>query len=236
MPLALRQLWKLHEVDLAILEIRKQAAALDPGKKIQAEIAKLDEVKKRVNDKLHALQAEEKESALKRQSAKDKISRLEKQLYGGGISPREVETIQKEIENLNNQIEELEYRELEISEQIEPLKAEAGKFDEPIMAKKQELAEYQKKVLARKNTLETQFKELTSKRGPLAKEVNPSLLARYEAIRQKQGGIGMVQSVKGKCSECGVILPVKLIEAAREDRVVTCESCHRLLYVTDGLV
>ena len=37
----LRKLWKLNQIDATLLEIRKRAAALDPGKKIMAEIERL---------------------------------------------------------------------------------------------------------------------------------------------------------------------------------------------------
>ena len=39
---SLQRLWRLHEVDVAIVEIRKRAGALDPGKAIMSQIQKLE--------------------------------------------------------------------------------------------------------------------------------------------------------------------------------------------------
>ncbi|MFQ3678604.1 MAG: hypothetical protein SNJ74_11745 [Fimbriimonadaceae bacterium] len=43
-------------------------------------------------------------------------------------------------------------------------------------------------------------------------------------------------SKTGSCGMCGTMLPEKLIEGAREGRLVACEGCHRFLYFSEGVV
>src|SRR5689334_5864381 len=92
----LRRLHKLYLIDMALLEIRKRAATLDPGKKTAAEIQALE---KELNEgPARKLQAELVDLELKQKSFQDKIAKFDKELYGGKVvNPREVESIQKEI-------------------------------------------------------------------------------------------------------------------------------------------
>jgi predicted nucleic acid-binding Zn-ribbon protein len=104
-------------------------------------------------------------------------------------------------------------------------------------ALKAELAEHQKEVLHQRAKLEQEFKARAAERPDAAKKVDPALLTRYESIRQKHGGLGMAMIDKrGACMLCGTLLPRKTVEAALEDRVITCETCHRILYASEGLI
>jgi hypothetical protein len=234
----LRALHRLHLVDAAIAEIRKRAAALDPGKAIQAQIAKLIEQEAEVGGRFRELAREQQDLELQRKAAEAKIAQIERDLYGGKVvNPREVENLTREVEAQKRRIGALDDRLIELLELIPPAKQAAEDIQAQIDAKRGELAEHQKQALKLKAQLEAQFKEVTAKRPGLAAEVPPALLPRYEAIRKNQGGIGMADVVRGGfCGMCGTHLPEKLIESAREGRVATCESCHRILYASEGLV
>ncbi|HMS55678.1 MAG TPA: hypothetical protein PKA27_09790 [Fimbriimonadaceae bacterium] len=95
----LRNLYRLHLIDSQIVEIRKTAAALDPGRQIMAEIKALENQKSVIEESWHALHAEQQDLELQAKALQDKINGFDKQLYGGSIvNPREVEAMQKEIE------------------------------------------------------------------------------------------------------------------------------------------
>ena len=88
-----------------------------------------------------------------------------------------------------------------------------------------------------KGDLEREFARLNKLRPEAAKIVNPTLLARYENVRQRHAGVGMSEvTKKGACSGCGTNLPERTLQALREDKVGACEACHRLLYYTEGVI
>ncbi|HZH98844.1 MAG TPA: C4-type zinc ribbon domain-containing protein [Fimbriimonadaceae bacterium] len=236
--LELRKLYKLHLVDSAIVDIRKRAAALDPGKKILGEIAALEAELSEKGGAAKGLSQEQTDLELQQKSIEEKLKRIDKKLYGGKVvNPREVETYEKEIAALKRQRSENDGRLLELWDLAPPAKAASEKIEQEIAAKKGELAEHQKKVVSTRTQLEQLFKEKSAQRPVLAKEVPPAYLARYEAIRQKQGGIGMAEVIKGQnCGACGMALPRKSVETAKEGKIVTCESCHRILYASEGLL
>jgi uncharacterized protein len=232
----LRRLHKLHLIDTALHEIRKRAAALDPGRKTASEIQILE--KQLAEGPAKKLHSEMIDLELKQKTYQEKIAKFEKDLYGGKvINPREVESIQKEITILKQQRGELDERILQIWDELPPEQEKADKIEKGIAQRKTLLAQEQKAAMQAKAQLEAEFKEKSAMRPQHAKEIAPTLLARYEGIRQKHGtGMGEVDVKKRSCGACGTSLPTRVIEALKEDKVVTCESCHRILYYNDGVV
>lgn len=233
----LRKLYMLHLVDAAIVEIRKTASALDPGRRILAEIKALEtELAQKAGD-AKTLAQEQQDLELKGKSLDEKAQKLEKELYGGKIvNPREVEAHQKEIENIKRQRSQIDDRLFELMELLPAAKKVAQPYEEKIAQRKRDLAAHQKGVLELKAKLEADFKARAAQRPILAKEISPSLLARYDAIRHKLDGVGMTEVKDTMCTSCGTHLPLKIIEAAIDGRVVVCESCHRIIYASEGVI
>lgn len=234
---ALTKLWKLAQIDAAIVEIRKRAGALDVGQAIAKEIERLEAELKEKGGAAHALSSELTDLELKQKGIDEKLKRIDKEMYGGKVvNPREVENLEKEIANLKRQREGHDARILELWELVPPAKKIADELEAKIAKHRETLAARQKAALAEKTKLEADFKDRAARRPEAAKAVEPALLARYEGVRQKHGGIGMVEILGRKCGGCGMLLPERTIQNAKEDKTVTCEACHRFLYYTEGLV
>lgn len=231
-------LWKLHLVDSTLVEIRARAAALDPGRAILAKIQKAEAEHAEVSGKAKALSGELTDLELKQKSIDDKIKKFDKDLYGGKVvNPREVEAIQKEIGILKKQRGDIDLRILELWELVPPAKAEAEKSSAVLDSLKQELKQHQQLAIREKTKLEQEFKEASGQRAGLASEVPPGLLAKYDAIRNRHGGIGMAKIGKrGNCEMCGTSLPTKTVEDVKDGRAVTCEECHRILYFSESIL
>jgi uncharacterized protein len=235
----LQRLWKLAQVDIAIESIKKRAASLDVGQRISAEIQKLEAQDADKGGKARGLRSELTDVELKQKGIDDKLKKIDKELYGGKVvNPREVENLEKEIAALKKQREKFDERILELWEELPPAEKEAAAIQEQIAAKKQELTARRKKALTEKEQLEAEYKKYAGARSQLAQDVkNPSLIAKYEAIRQRHGGIGMTDVTRtGHCGGCGTHLPERTVQMLKDDRSATCESCHRLLYYTEGII
>jgi len=236
--LELRKLWKLHLVDHQLLDLRHRAAALDPGRKLLGELAALNAELEAKEAHAKALHAEQTDIELQQKTIDEKVKKLDKELYGGKfVNPKEVAVMEAEIVNLKKKRGDLDGQLLELWETLPPFQKETEEIREKVRAKKAQLDEFQKQVLVVKAQIEKEFKERSAARPQLAKEVAPAMLSRYELIRQKHAGTGMAGITrKGSCEACGTNLPTKTIEMAKEGKLVTCESCHRLLYFTEGLI
>lgn len=235
----LLRLWKLHKVDRAIVEVRQRAAALDSGRAIQTQIAALDAEFALVDGEAKRLSGEQHDLELKQSGIEDKLKRIDKELYGGSVvNSREVENLQKEIAILKKQSGDIDERLLELWELAPPAKAASDAIGQKIAERKEALAEYQTKVVAAKAQLEAEFKLRSEQRPELAAGIPKLLMERYEFIRQKHDGIGMarITGLPASCEMCGTLLPERLIEVAKEDRVATCDSCHRILYWSESVL
>jgi uncharacterized protein len=232
------KLWKLHTVDLAIVEIRQRAAALDAGSRIAAEIKALEaENESGSGGKYKELSRELTDLDLVQKGIEEKLKKIDAQLYGGKVvNPREVVAYEQEIAMLKRQRATHDERILELWEEIPPLEETAKRIEKGIEERKRALAEHRKRALEERSRLEAQFKEAQAKRAPLAQQVEKSLLAKYETIRKKHGDIGMAEVKNRRCSACGTDLPERTLEMAKEGKVVTCEACHRILYYPEGLL
>ncbi len=232
----LRRLWKLHQIDAAIIDIRNRAAAMDVGKKLTAEI---DDLSKQIAEhpykKLHS---EQQDLELQQKSLDDKIAKFEKELYSGKVvNPREVEGYEKELAILRKQKAAIEERILEIWEASPPEKVPFDKLEKSLAEKKVALMETQKKAASLRTQLEADFKAKSAQRPVVAKEQNPTLLAKYEQIRKNHQGVGMAEVVrKRQCSACGTLLPERTLQGCLDDKTMSCETCHRILYYTEGVV
>lgn len=226
-------LYKLHLVDAAIVDLRKRAASFDPTREQRAAIEAFKPEWESARAEAASLHAEQTDLELTTRSLDEKIKKIDKDLYGGKIvNPREVENLQKEIEAIKAQRSRLDSRILEIWEIAPGAKARAEEAEKKMATLRTLYEQRKQEGLRLKAELESEYKLAAAKRSGLAKAVPVGLLAQYDAIRQRQGGIGMAEILdNGSCSRCGTILPTKTVLNVRESKVETCETCHRILFV-----
>lgn len=233
----LRKLFRLHLIDVTIVEIRKRAAALDPGRKVAAEVKAIETQLEQLGGAARAHHAEITDLELKAQAIEEKLKKFDKELYGGSVvNPREVENLQKEIEILKRQRSEIDDKTMALMESAPEGASEISKLETLLQQKKKEQHVQHKAALELKSKLEEEFKKKSAERPSLASEVPPAMLSRYDSIRQKLDGVGMTEINGDSCATCGTHLPERIIEGAKDGRLMTCESCHRIVYASEGLI
>lgn len=233
------RLWRLAQLDNRLADVRSRAAGLDVGQKLAAEVKALEAKVAETDGAAHALRGESSDLELANGTIAEKIKRIDKELYGGKVvSSREIEGLQKEIAAQKKQSERNDERILELMESIPPAEETAAKWKRALDQRRQMLAKRQAEARVERTALETEYKDLATRRPELAKIVPPSLLTRYESIRQKHGGIGMVEvNIKDtSCTGCGTHLPERTIQGLKDGKALSCETCHRLLYYTEGAI
>ncbi len=159
-----------------------------------------------------------------------KISKLKDQMLTAKTN-EQYKAFQNEIAFCETEIRKSEDRILESMAAAEPLdrnvkSAEGGLKEE----KKQVEAE---KVAARERTAADQaaLAKLMAERQTLTAQIPPAVLTNYERIRKGRGGVAIAEAVDGRCSKCRITLrPQFLQELKRGEKIMTCESCQRILY------
>jgi predicted nucleic acid-binding Zn-ribbon protein len=75
--------------------------------------------------------------------------------------------------------------------------------------------------------------DLEGARKTIVPEVPPEPLAAYERVLEIREGLALVPVVGDACGGCNRRLPPQIVnEALLKAKLVTCESCNRILYAT----
>jgi len=146
-------------------------------------------------------------------------------------SNTEYQALLKEIAKAEEEIVQVEDRELEFMEEFERLQvaikeeqATIKEFTAKAEAGKQELKK-------RAANIEQELTQLQSEREKLVHEADPSALARYERLLRSKGDLAIVPIQHGNCGGCHLHLAPQIIHDAKHASTLTsCDFCGRVLY------
>ncbi len=207
-----------------------EQAALDL---VRSRLAEMDRARGGVAAERAALSVREEEleretaALVARSAAIDERSRS-----GSAGSYRDQQAMAAEIETLDRRRAELEEVELGVLEAAEPLDAELARIDAERAPLAAERAVLEAEVGAAAASLEVEVAETAARRAPLAARVPAPLLAEYETLRRRLGGVGVARLVRGACEGCHLALPateVDRLHRAAVGEVAHCEQCGRIL-------
>jgi predicted nucleic acid-binding Zn-ribbon protein len=232
----LKQLIRLQTIDLAIQELR-------------ANVDKFPGISKALDDQLKAAQAgleHAKDKSKNNQSSRkkleseintieSKISKYRDQMMAVKTN-EEYRALQHEIEHAQNGIRKIEDEILNLM-----LEAETSQTDikaaEARLKEDQQKVEHERKQLTEVNqrdlsALESYLKE----RKEVEASISTDLLPHYERVRKHRGGIAVAPARNEVCEICQVrIRPQVFQEIRRNDQIIACDACQRILYDPDNL-
>ncbi len=159
-----------------------------------------------------------------------KISKLKDQMLTAKTN-EQYRAFQNEIAFCETEIRKSEDRILELMSAAEPLDRNVKSAEGALKDEKKHVDA--EKVTARERTAADQaaLRTLMAERKELAAQIPPAVLSNYERIRKGRGGVAIAEAVEGRCSKCRITLrPQFLQELKAADKIMTCESCQRILY------
>jgi predicted nucleic acid-binding Zn-ribbon protein len=232
----LKQLIRLQTIDLAIQEIRTrvdkfpfQSKALD--EKLRSATASLDAAR----EKLKQNQTSRKKLESEITATETKISKYRDQMMSVKTND-EYRALQHEIEHTQGSIRKIEDEILNLMMEGETLQVDI-KAAEARLKEDQSLIDQERKQLSEENkrdlsALEAYVKE----RKEIEAAISSDLLPRYERIRKARGGIAVAAARDYVCEICQVrIRPQVFQEIRRNDQIISCDACQRILYDPENL-
>jgi predicted nucleic acid-binding Zn-ribbon protein len=144
---------------------------------------------------------------------------------------KEYTGLQHEIEQVSIAIRQIEDQILIQMEEAEQLKA---KLEEAQKAKaaEEKVLEGDRSVLeGQAAKLREELEDLQKQRQGWIDQILPPTMLIYERTAQARRGIAMAEAKDAMCRECHVrIRPQLFQEIKRNDSIITCESCSRILF------
>jgi len=223
----------LQQIDRQIQLLKRKQAGLDNGSASEALLVAARNANESATSAYHKAQGELKDCELKLAGLETKLKTYQQKLYQGGVTnAKELSNIEKEIAALGRQRSDLDGRILEWMESEDQHKSRAQMADaefKAAQAKHQSVVEEYKSQYERINQ---EITSLTQQRADAQATVGDArLLKRYDDIRVKSGGLGIVQIANHNCGGCNMTLPtaqVKLVKDA-DTEIQICENCGRML-------
>jgi len=188
---------------------------------------------KRISGELSA--AESKRTALEAEVAEadTRISAIEGRMFGGTVtSSKELESMAAEVASLKARRSGLEDQALEAMEAAEAVRAELDRGQQSDTTQIAAIADIQAALVISEAEVDSLIAAEQATRAELAATVAPELLASYEGIRTKLGGIGAARLEGDRCTGCHLSLPSGEVERLRHeapDTVAHCDNCGRIL-------
>jgi len=233
---SLHRLLDLQDRDLHADQLRHRRATLPEraalGERERA-LTELDASRPTVADRLGALERSQKRLEDEVASLTEKQAHEGTKLYSGTVtSPRELQAIQDEIELLARRQVMLEDELLEIMEQAEPVQAELDGLDRRHTELIVEVDRLRTSLGDAERVVDDELAAVDAERQAIATELPDDLLASYEKLRSRLGGVAVARLEGSQCLGCHLSLPATEVDAIRHaapDAVVTHEECGRIL-------
>jgi len=230
----LELLWYLQEKDLAILEQEKALEShpligetKELEKKLQTENSRLEKIKNELGNK----QKETKKIDLNLQQANDEIKTLRKKLYGGEVSKlKELEQMEKKLELVEKNKEQMEHQIIEEMENQEELEEMYSKQKEVVKRQEEEVNAKRQERDQKLYEIKQNIEKLKAEREEIASQIEKQYMEKYQKLRRSLGKRGLSRVVNDICEGCRVFISSAQRGALYNPKaMVYCENCGRLL-------
>lgn len=231
------QLLEVQALDTRLAQIAYARANL-PQQQRLSEIARESE---RLGDLLIAARTNASDISREQTRADADVDmvrqRIEKDqglLNSGSLPPKELESLQHELQSLARRKSELEDVELEIMERLEEANAAAAGYQSELAALEAEQAELGEQVKAELGNYGAEAAEIQGKRASVVAGLPTDLMSLYDKIRS-DNPVAAALLQRGTCTGCRISLPATELSRVREatpETIIRCDNCRCILVRT----
>jgi len=231
----------------ALLEVQRYDARLMEAQRKRDEIprrrealrAALERAKashERARKELERVRLERRGQEKEIEVVQNEGAKLERQLLDVKTN-KEYQAMLHEIELLKSKRSDRETLVLEYFEREETLAAQVKHEEQRIAEEEHKLKAGEAELEREAATLDQTIHSLRVDRDQVRPSIPTPLLARYDRLAGSRNGIAVAEVRKGACGACFTALtPQAMQEVRRNDAVLQCESCGRILIWTEGSV
>jgi len=226
-----RQLYQLQELDL---EIESDGQAL---KRVTSQIGESQAVLKTKDqlqserERLEGLKHQQHTAEWEIDDITNKIAAAEESLFSGRIkNPKELASLQQEVEMFKARRGQLEEKALEVIDRVEQAEAGVVKINSELETLTAEWQRQQNQLAGEKTKLQAALADLKQKWQQLSEQVEPETVEFYQELRERKG-TAVARVEQGICRGCRISLPITDLQRVRGNNLVQCSSCGRILFL-----
>ena len=227
----LERLIRLQQLEIRIE--RARATIADGPERLSA----LDSQLALRQDAVTAAQARLEENHAARRSlekdlaaAQGRLARFKDQLMEVKTN-KEYQAMQKELAGAERETRSSEDQILELLLAGDELEGDVKRAERDLATERAADEEERRAIESKEQELEHEIARELVQRQHLVGELDPEALALYKQVARARRGVAVAEARAGHCSICNVRLrPQVFNEIRRNERVIQCESCQRILY------
>jgi uncharacterized protein len=227
----LQHLITLQDLDMAAERLRRQIADVPAQTAaLDERLAALTSAVAAVKERIGASQAARREIEKDLAVVQGRLSKYKDQLMEVKTN-KEYHAMQTEIGTAEQQVRLQEDRLLERMEEAENLASELKAAEGGLKSGQADAAKERQRIDAERAAAEGELNQTTAARAALAARISPQALALFEHVSKHRRGLAMSEARDGLCTQCHVRLrPQVYNDVRRNDGLLQCESCSRILY------
>jgi uncharacterized protein len=227
----LLDLYEIQRIDLGIREIEKRFEAVPVRLReleasiatSRAELTKLTEQRDINLKEAKTLESSVQAEGLKIKKWDIRLAEIRNQREYLALS-REIEGGKRQNRDSEEKIVELTAQREQLDTQIEALQDKLGEAEVDCAAERE-------RVQGVLSGAGAELGKEKTRRDALLSKVPAQLLRKYDAIRAKRFGLGLVPVEDGSCQGCNMKLPPQLYNILqRVETIEQCPSCQRLIF------
>ncbi|HEY9439235.1 MAG TPA: C4-type zinc ribbon domain-containing protein [Streptomyces sp.] len=233
------RLLEVQALDLRLSQLAHKSTALPEHAEIDTQNSDLAHLR----DLLVASRAEESDTAREQTKAEQDVDQVrqraardQQRLDSGAItSPKDLESLQREIASLAKRQSDLEDVVLEIMERRESAQERVTELTGRVASVQAKVDDATVRRDAAIREIDAEIATVTKDREVVAGSVPADLLKLYDRLRAQGGGVGAARLYQRRCEGCRLelnITEVNDVKAASPETVLRCENCQRILVRT----
>ncbi len=233
---ALEALFAVQEEDSVTDRLRRRRETLPERAELEVlegEIAVADAELAAVRGRCDEVTARERRLGDEAASTEERARAMEARLYSGEVtSPRELQAMQADVEQLRRHCREVEDRQLAAMEEREAVESEAAVIEGRAGGLARRAAVLREAIAAEEASIDAALGEAAARRRAAAEPIGEKLLREYERCREQARGTGIARLVGLTCQGCHLTIPSTEAERIRTqppDAVSHCDNCGCIL-------
>ena len=227
----LQHLIQLQDLELAVERLRRRIGDLPAARAaLETRVAERTNAVSTVRERLTANRAARHEIEKDLAAVQSRLSKYKDQLMSVKTN-KEYQAMQTEIAVAETSVREQEDRLLDRMEETDALTAELKAAEAALKAEQADVAREIQALDAERVTDEQELTRLGEQRVAVAKALPAHALALFEHVARHRKGLALSEAREGHCTQCHVRLrPQVFNEVRRNESLIQCESCSRILY------
>jgi predicted nucleic acid-binding Zn-ribbon protein len=227
----LQHLIRLQDLDLTAERLRQRIADVPAAQAaLDGRLGDRQTAVTAIKERLTANQAARREIEKDLAAVQARLSKFKDQLMEVKTN-KEYQAMQHEIAVAETSVRAEEDRLLDRMEETDAITTELKAAEAALRSDQAEIAREKKALDDDAARAAAEQDQIAAQRAEVAAALSPQALSLFEYVSRHRRGVALSEAREGHCTQCHVRLrPQVFNDVRRNDSLIQCESCSRILY------